>query len=256
MPQVKLTRPQIAAFVQDPRAVREIEKLFSIVSEQSTTGTDAIEIAAGNAQATADEAVGLALQAAQEAAINAGTADAKAANALSVLNRLSDAVALLALAPPRVDDRRTRYGTFYDTTTQTQTAINTAKAITFNTTDLSLGVNTGTPTSRIVVDTPGIYNFQFSAQVDKIAGGVGRIWMWARVNGVDVSNSAGEIYIANSHAQAIPAWNYVLKLNAGDYFELMWSVDDVSIILLAAAASAPVPGIPSVILTVTDNISA
>lgn len=50
------------------------------------------------------------------------------------------------------------------------------------------------------------------------------------------------------------AWNFVLSLKAGDYFELMWSVSDTSVQIVAQAASAPVPAIPSVILTVTNNI--
>jgi hypothetical protein len=44
-------------------------------------------------------------------------------------------------------------------------------------------------------------------------------------------------------------------MNAGDYFELMWSVDTVDIEIKAFTAAPPVPGIPSAILTVTNNIS-
>jgi hypothetical protein len=45
-------------------------------------------------------------------------------------------------------------------------------------------------------------------------------------------------------------------LNAGDYFELMYEVSDTSLYLLSDVASAVHPAIPSIILTVTDNISA
>jgi hypothetical protein len=40
-------------------------------------------------------------------------------------------------------------------------------------------------------------------------------------------------------------------MQAGQYFELMWSVDDTNVQLKAVAAAAPVPAIPSAILTVT-----
>jgi hypothetical protein len=255
MPQVKLTRPEIAAFAKDPRTIREIENLFSTVTALATNGADASEVAASSAQATADQAVGLALRTAQESTINAGTADAKANEALSALNRLSDAVALLALAPPRVDDRRARYGTFYDTTTQTAAAINTPYAMTFNTTDLSLGVYTGTPTSRIYVDTPGVYNIQFSAQLDKTSSPVGLIWIWPRINGVDVPNSATQIRIQGNNAESVAAWNFVFNFKTNDYFEIMWAVDDVDTRIQYFPATAFVPAIPSVLLTVTDNIS-
>jgi hypothetical protein len=161
----------------------------------------------------------------------------------------------LALSPPPKEFRSPRYGSFYDTTSQTAAAINTAYAMTFNTTDLSQGVTRGTPTSRIFVDRPNVYNVQFSAQLDKTAGGVALVWVWLRKNGVNVPDSAGQIRIQGNNAEILAAWNYVIQLNAGDYIELMWEVDDTSVILLAEAASAVHPSIPSVILTVTDNIS-
>jgi hypothetical protein len=45
-------------------------------------------------------------------------------------------------------------------------------------------------------------------------------------------------------------------MKAGDYFELMWAVDDISCQIPAFPAAAPHPGIPSVILTVSNNIGA
>lgn len=151
---------------------------------------------------------------------------------------------------------RHRYGSFYDTTTQTAAAINTAYAMTFNATDLSVGVTVGTPTSRIYVDTANVYNIQFSAQLDKTLGGVGLAYIWMRKNGVDVPNSTGQIRIQGNNAEAIVSWNFLLQMNAGDYFELMWEVDDTSIVVLAEVASAVHPAIPSVILTVANNINA
>jgi hypothetical protein len=148
----------------------------------------------------------------------------------------------------------TRYGYFYDTTTQTAASINTAYGMTFNSTGFSRGVTIGTPTSRIYVDRPGLYNIQFSAQLDKISGGTAFIYIWLRHNGVDVDNSATQIRIQGNDAEIVAAWNFIEFMNAGDYFELMWSTDNTDCQLLATAASAPVPAIPSVILTVTNNL--
>lgn len=151
---------------------------------------------------------------------------------------------------------RLRYGAFCDTTTQTAAAINTAYAMTFNTTDFSSGIYVGSPTSRIYVDTHNVYNIQFSAQLDKTAGGVGLIWIWLRKNGTDVPNSASQVRIQGNNAEVVAAWNFLLEMNAGDYFELMWEVDDTSVQILTEPATAVHPVIPSVILTVTNNISA
>lgn len=143
------------------------------------------------------------------------------------------------------------HGAFYDTTTQSAAATGTAYAVTFNTTDLSNDVARGTPTSRIVVTNSGVYNFQFSLQLDKSSGAAGHAYIWARVNGVDIANSASEVAVQGTVAETIAAWNFVLPMNVNDYFQLMWSVDDNKIQLKAVAAAAPVPAIPSAILTAT-----
>lgn len=160
----------------------------------------------------------------------------------------------LQMTPTPREFERSRYGSFYDTTTQTATVINTATAVTFNSTDLTNGVYLGTPTSRVYVDTPGIYNFDTSFQLDKTAGGVGLFYLWFRLNGVDVPNSASQIRIQGNNAEIFSSLNYFFDLNAGDYVEIMYSVDDLSVQILAEAASAPHPGIPSIILTVSNNI--
>jgi len=178
------------------------------------------------------------------------------ADATSLAAVLQTEIQNLSVAPPYTPQLvRHRYGSFYDTTSQTAAAINTAYAMTFNTVDLSSGVTRGTPTSRIYVDTLNVYNVQFSAQIDKTSGGVGLVWVWLRKNGVNVPDSTGQIRIQGNNAEVLAAWNYIIQLNAGDYIELMWEVDDTSVILLAEAASAVHPSVPSVILTVTNNIS-
>jgi hypothetical protein len=179
-----------------------------------------------------------------------------AVNALQAqIMNLSTDVQALAVAPPTTPQlKRARYGSFYDTTTQTATTINTAKAITFNTTDLSNGVYLGSPTSRVYVDTEGIYNYQLSIQLDKTSGGNEDFYIWFRLNGVDVANSASYIQIQGNNAEIFSALNYFFDLKSGDYVEIMFSVSDLSVELGAFAAAPPVPAIPSIILTVANNI--
>jgi hypothetical protein len=192
---------------------------------------------------------------AQLNALASATDSAPPAATESSVAALQNDIQSLALSPPPREYRTPRYGSFYDTTTQTAAAINTAYAMTFNTTDLSLGVTLGSPTSRVYVDRPNIYNVQFSAQVHKTSGGVGLVYVWLRKNGTNVPDSTGQIRIQGNDGETLAAWNYVIQLNAGDYIELMWEVDDVSVELLAEAATGIHPSIPSVILTMTDNIS-
>ena len=187
-----------------------------------------------------------------QASLNAESSSAL----LSQYATLANDVQALALGPADTPQLpRKRYGSFYDTTTQIAALINTAYPITFNATDMSVGVTLGTPTSRVYVDTHNVYNIQFSAQIDKTSGGTANVWIWLRKNGVDVPYSAGQIQIQGNNAETVPAWNYLLDMNAGDYFELMWEVNDVSVELTSLVASAIHPGTPSIILTVSDNIS-
>jgi hypothetical protein len=182
-----------------------------------------------------------------------GPSDNSATSTFAELQNQIDGLAVAPALTPHTS--RLRYGSFYDTTTQTAAAINTAYAMTINATDLSFGVYVGSPTSRIYVDNPGIYNIQFSAQLDKVSGGTSITYIWLRHNGNDVANSAGQIRIQGNNAETLAAWNYLLQMNAGDYFEIMWATDDTNTQILAEAASGVHPGIPSVIITVTDNIS-
>jgi hypothetical protein len=147
-------------------------------------------------------------------------------------------------------EQTNKFGSFYSTSTQSAAAPNTAYAITFNNTDLSAGVSIGTPTSRVTVDAPGVYNFQHSIQVINTSGGDHSLWIWFRKNGVDIAQSATELKVQKNNNEQFAAWNFYVPMDVNDYVELMWAVGDIAVQLIAVAASSPVPAVPSVILTV------
>lgn len=244
-----LTRDQLASFLQDFEQIKQFENLFAAVDTVTNVTIDDVSIAAGDAGATADQAL------AEVQALSDSLNKQALPATIDDIFSLQAQITALQQTPPPKEYRTPRYGSFYDTTTQTAAAINTAYAMTFNTTDLSVGVTVGSPTSRIYVDRSNVYNVQFSAQLDKTTGGVGLVWVWLRKNGTNVPDSAGQIRIQGNNAETLAAWNYIIQLNAGDYIELMWEVDDTSVQILYEAASAVHPAIPSVILTVTDNVS-
>lgn len=165
---------------------------------------------------------------------------------------LQNKVEGLYLMPAMPEQQRLYYGAFYDTNDQTAAAINTAYAITFDTTDLSFGVERGSPTSRIVINNPGVYNVQFSIQFTSSSASPHVVSIWPRVNGVDVVNSATNVTMQGSSGKFVAAWNFMLKMKATDYFQLMWSTDNTAVSIEALTASAPVPGVPSIILTVSQ----
>jgi hypothetical protein len=144
------------------------------------------------------------------------------------------------------------YGSFSDTTTQVAASIDVAYGMVFNTTDSSNGVSIGSPTSRLVADFQGVYNVQFSAQLDKTSGGTGNIYIWLRKNGTNVPNTATTIAIQGTAARTVAAWNFIIQLESTHYVELMWATDDTSVRILAASATSVWPAIPSVIATLTQ----
>jgi hypothetical protein len=270
-----LTRDQLAEFLSSPEQIKQFENLFAVADTvvDVPDGIVVIDFEAGLAQSSANDALAEIAAQAQESAVNAALAESKASQALELINNLKKAVEGLQMTPtlesidnlrkaveglqmtpPPREFKRARYGSFYDTTTQVATVINTATAITFNTTDLSQGVFIGSPTSRIVVDSEGVYNFDTSFQIDKTSGGTAVFDFWFRLNGVDVANSASRITIQGNNAEIFSSLNFFFDLKANDYIELMFAVTDLSVELKTFPAAVPHPGIPSIILTVNNNI--
>ena len=143
------------------------------------------------------------------------------------------------------------YGSFYDSSDQVALAENTAYAIPLGTTAEAIGTSIVDGT-KIKVDYEGVYNIQFSLQLHN-RGGAGSgtvVQIWLRRNGIDVVDSATKIDVDTNSPWQVPAWNFMLSLNANDYVELIWSTNNVSIAIEANTATSPAPAIPSTILTI------
>jgi hypothetical protein len=145
----------------------------------------------------------------------------------------------------------TAHASYFDTTTQTNPVASAVNIFKYNSVVSEFQVTRGTPTSKIYVNNTGVYNFQFSAQLDKTGGGSDAVYIWPRINGVNVPDSATKIVIDGPNSEIVPAWNFVLVMEAGDYFELAWQSPDTNVVIPYVAASGNIPAIPSIIMTVT-----
>ena len=134
----------------------------------------------------------------------------------------------------------------------------------FRTIDLSNGVtvvSNGTNLTRITFANTGIYNLQFSSQFQNAGNADADVTIWLRLNGVDVSGSAGFVQIpkrlaagAGNEGHNIVSWNYLLSVVGGQYYELVWSTSDhTNITMQYYPAGNPPPLTASVILTVTQQ---
>lgn len=142
------------------------------------------------------------------------------------------------------------HASYFDTTTQTNPVASAVNLFTFNSVESEFEVTRGVPTSKIYVNNTGVYNFQFSVQLDKTGGAASSVYIWPRINGTNVPNSASKVVIDGPNAEVVAAWNFVLVMESGDYFELAWQSADTAVVALAEAAASNYPAIPSVILTV------
>jgi len=251
---LNLTRDQLASFLKDYEQIKQFENLFTMVGTTMPDALQVVNILAGIADQKAVQAIDAVDSLSDEALVGLASVENKANQALALLAQLATAVDGLQMAPPPREFKRARYGQFYDTTTQVATVINTATPVTFNTTDISQGVFIGSPTSRIVVDTEGVYNFQVSMQFDSIGGSNHDVWVWFRKNGTDIPNSAMYLNIQNNQSEVLQAFNLLVSMKALDYLEVMWEVGNLNAQMAAFAATGVHPAIPSIILTATNNV--
>lgn len=152
---------------------------------------------------------------------------------------------------------RLPYGAFQDSTTQTAANTTTAYPITFNTTDFSNGV-TMVSGSRFTVTNAGLYNLQFSVQIQNTTNAPHDIDIWFRKNGTNIPASNSRFGLAarknpGDPFHVIASLNYFIDLQATEYVELVWCTGNVGagIIAYAAGTSPTRPSIPSVIATMT-----
>lgn len=143
------------------------------------------------------------------------------------------------------------HASYYDTTTQTNPVAGAVNLFTYDSIVSEFQIRRGSPTSSIFIASTGIYNIQFSAQLDKTGGGASDVYIWPRVNGQNVPYSATKMVIDGPNNEIVPAWNFLLDLKAGDYFELAWQSPDTAVVILAEPESGNIPAIPSIILTMT-----
>ena len=144
----------------------------------------------------------------------------------------------------------TAHASYFDTTTQPNPVADAVNLFTYNSVVTQQAVTRGNPTSKVYVAQTGIYNFQFSAQLDKTGGLASAVYIWPRINGINLPDSATKIVINGPNSEIVAAWNFVLVLQANDYFELAWQSSDTNVVIPYVTATGNIPAIPSIILTV------
>lgn len=156
------------------------------------------------------------------------------------------------------------YGAWQDGSSQTAAASNVGYAMIFGTIDYENQVrivSDGTNLTRITFDNTGIYNLNFSIQIQNIDNAEHDVTVWIRKNGVDVPGSAGYITVpkrrstgAGLEGHTVAGWNYLLSVIGGDYYQIMWSTSNAANVTLKYyAAGNPPPSTASTLAIVTQQ---
>lgn len=153
------------------------------------------------------------------------------------------------------------YGSFYDITNQTAAAINTAYPMKFSSVDstatngVSIGTNSGAST-LITLPNVGVYNIQFSAQLNRTSGGSAAtvdIWLKDFTNNANVPSTNTSVNVQANANYLVAAWNFFFKAGQPNHqLQIMWATTDTAVTIAEAAATALHPLTPSVILTVNQ----
>ena len=150
------------------------------------------------------------------------------------------------------------WGSFYDTTNQTITSTTTAYIIGLNSTDPDSDGISIVGGNKITVANPGVYNTCMSIQFTNADTQDHEATIWFRKNGVDVPYSSSIVTVPSTHGGVLGHLIFyvdlALKLNAGDYIQLMWhgTDTDVKIETLPAGTSPVHPASPSIIVSINQ----
>lgn len=148
------------------------------------------------------------------------------------------------------------FGSFFDTTTQT-CASGAIQAMKVNNSDtfndgVFVGIDSFANPTLFTVANSGVYNVQFSAQLNRTSGGSTKtISIWLRKNGVDIPNTATHVNVQANAGKLVAAWNFFVDIGSTDSIQIMWSQDDaIDILYQSADLVLPHPAVPSVIITI------
>lgn len=146
----------------------------------------------------------------------------------------------------------TYYGSFFHTASMTLPLANTAYTMSFSTTDISKGVSmSGSFSDMIKITNPGIYNIQFSAQLDKTDSQNATVYIWLARTGSDMALTNTGVTLGGGAGDAsVAAWNFFVSASSNDWYQLKWGATRNNAVISYNAAPAVGPAIPSLILTV------
>ena len=145
------------------------------------------------------------------------------------------------------------YGSWYDSGDQIANVVSVGQPVLIRQDDIASGFYRN-GTSQIVAENDGIYSLAFSLQLyNRGGGGNGTTAeIWLTKNGLAVPDSNTRVAVNTNSPYIVAAWNFFKELSVGDYLQLYWATDNLSITLEHNTGAMGGPAIPSAIVTINQ----
>jgi hypothetical protein len=167
-----------------------------------------------------------------------------------------------ATGPAGVGGALGYWGSFWDTTDQVAPLANTPYEIRLNTTDPDSNGVSVVSNSRVTFANAGVYSLTFSIQFRNSDTQIHDVNVWLRKNDSgstgDMPDSDTKLSVTARHGGVdgfqLMTVNFVYKLVAGDFIEMIWSTTSTQVTIDSSpAGTTPIsPSIPGVIFTATQ----
>ena len=144
------------------------------------------------------------------------------------------------------------YAQLIRTATQQAATANTAYGIAWDAMVFGDGITLDpTDNTKIVFPEDGKFILSFSAELKSNSGSTKTIWIWPRINGVDTNGTTMKTTLHTNNQDIVISRTAIFEMQAGQYLQAMFAVDDVNIWIDAPAATAFAPSAPAATLSIT-----
>ena len=144
------------------------------------------------------------------------------------------------------------YAQLIRTATQQAATANTAYGIAWDAMVFGDGITLDpTDNTKIVFPEDGKFILSFSAELKSSSSNSKSIWIWPRINGVDTNGTTMKTTLNTNNQDIVISRTAIFEMQAGQYLQAMFAVDDVNIWIDAPAATAFAPSAPAATLSIT-----
>ena len=136
-----------------------------------------------------------------------------------------------------------QWGSFYDTTDQPISSVNTAQVVDIGSSFGANGISVQNGT-EITLPVVGTYKFTAVLQVSNISNATQYATFWLRLNGVDYANSGTNVLLQPRKSSTEPYTDLITidyigtSQNTNDYIDIWWDSDSTDVSLQHTAATA------------------